>query len=234
MACQALANWRTLGIIKLMDRNSLGWTDEEWEQSSNYADELDVIIKIPRDLPYGPVSRAFVLSVPQPDITRDWAERQVANLALIGPEGSKPVPEPFILDARHRQVSWGASGGSYEIILWLANSGVEVGLGVALQALGNKIANLRKERFESQPQPLLDREQVDASAKRCVWWTRDRLDPSAEAMHVESTTAHQDGRWTTTIAAPDGVRYSVSTHQILDGIVLSSVEDTTWGEAPQE
>lgn len=217
-----------------MDRDSAGWTDEQWEQSSNYADELDVIIKIPRDLPYGPVSKAFVLSVPEPEVPRDWAERQVADLAFIGPEGPEAVPGPFTLDVRHRQISWGASGGSHEIIMWLANSGADVALGMAIEELVRKIIDLRKERFEPQPQPPLNREQVDASAKRCVWWTRDRLDSSADVMHVASATAHKDGTWTTTVTAPDGVRYSVSTRQVADGIVLSSVEDTTWDEASQD
>lgn len=219
---------------RVMDRNNAGWTDEQWEQSSNYADELDVIIKIPRDLPYGPVSKAFVLSVPQPEMPRDWVERQVAELAFIGPEGPEPTTRPFKLEANHQQVSWGASGGSHEIIMWLANSGADVALGMAIEELVRKIIDLRKKRFEPQPQPPLDRERVDASAKRSVWWTRDRLDPSADVMHVASATAHKDGTWTTTVTAPDGVRYSVSTRQVADGIVLSSVEDTTWVEASQD
>lgn len=211
-----------------MDHQSAGWTDEQWQLASNYVDELDIIIKIPQDLPHGPVPKAFTISVNQPELPRDWAERQVADLAFVGPDGPRPAPGPFTLESRHRQISWGASGGLQEVTIWLANSGAEIALGMALNTLARKIAELRKSRLESAPQPPLDREQVEASARHRVWLARDRIDPSADTVHAESTTAHKNGSWTTRILAPDGVHYVVKTRQIADGIILSDIEDTTW------
>lgn len=213
-----------------MAEEDSGWTDEQWAQASNYADQLDIIVKITRKLPYGPAPKAFVLSVPQPEIPRDWAERKVADLAFVGPDGVKPTPGAFTLDSHHQQVSWGASGGAYEIVMWLADSGADIALGMALESLVHKIVNIRKAQFEPSAQPPLEPEQVCSSAKQCVWLTRDRADTSADTMRVVSATSRKNGEWTTTVVAPDGVQYSVSTRQVADGIILSSVEDTTWSE----
>lgn len=133
---------------------------------------------------------------------REWLVPMVESIAT----SSEPYPIPYAVDVNDRRTEWGASAAFFEVVLYLAASGI-VGNAAwdAIKLLGGAVMRKVQEgRPEQATRAVDEREAVE----RSQWLVAERFKEPADSLELISAQVEPPNDAEIVFVGPSGWRYT--------------------------
>lgn len=164
-----------------------GYSDEEWNEWNDYADQVWVVIKFKTWAGAEDEDQAWFIESDGAAWPKDWLTRQLVDLAAADAANSCCGRGNYMLDTRESKTEWGASGAAVEVILTLSENLLTEATSAAVGAIAVHLAARMKARHPhwlGGGDPLTE-EQARASAVNTVERVRGLPYDALELQSVE-------------------------------------------------
>ena len=174
-------------------------------------------------MPDAPPSSLFELSLTEPAAGMDRGDlellRALARELALTPDG---VPGPHSLEIWDSQMSWGASGGAADILLYVA----EGALALTVEEMIRRVLIGTRE-IRRGPAVALEEAAADSAARQAIA-RRYPVEASALNPHGESSTGDSMS-WTLTYRTPSD-EFEVQVRSVKGFASLTAIRRTSLGE----
>lgn len=198
------------------------WSDEEWEDWTDYADQVRVEVRFKSWLGAEDEPEYWVLEADGAAWPKDWLTRQVVELASASAEASCCGRGNYALDIYDRKTEWGASSAAIDLILTLSQDLMSEATWLALYEVGRRAAARLRAKHPDWSGPPVTEEQAAESA---LWAVLRRYKESKrEGLDVRSVEFVDDRKVLVVLSeAETGIRYTVEVTGHSESLRLSRV-----------